>query len=144
MTTVLQTIEDYELFLYTLQDQFTSIKRSSIALIRKGASLARVSGEIFFAREFRIVIRERILYHCTPIVVDWYGYEIWKGDQKICRYDCQPHPDDPELKISYPHHKHILPNLNRNRIPASHMSFNRANIPEIIQEVEEIIKNEKD
>lgn len=144
MTDAFQNIENYELFLYTLTDRFSFITRSTIALIRRGATLARVAGEIYFEKGFRMVVRERILYHSTPIVVDWYGYEVWKDDQKLYRYDSQPHPDEPKLKTSYPHHKHIPPNLNKNRIPAPQMSFNRPNIPEILQEVEGLIKKETD
>jgi hypothetical protein len=44
----LRTSEDYELFLYTLTEQFVSIRRSTITFVRLGSSLARVAGEVFF------------------------------------------------------------------------------------------------
>jgi hypothetical protein len=135
-----QSIETYEFFLYTLTENFPSIKHSNISLIRRGASLARVSGEIHFDHKYRLVVRERLLFHCSPIVLDWYGYEIWQGEELLCRYDCQPHPDDPFLETSYPHHKHILPNLNRNRAPAPNMSFTQPNLPEIIREIMSLIE----
>jgi len=46
MSNPLRTIEDYELFLYTLKQQFKSIRHSTVILTRRGASLARVSGEL--------------------------------------------------------------------------------------------------
>jgi len=138
-----QSIENYELFLYTLEESFPSINHSSVSLIRRGASLARVSGEICFAGGYRLVIRERLLFHCSPIIIDWYGYEIWLGEELLSRYDCQPHPGDPDLESSYPHHKHILPNLNRNRIPAPNMSFNQPNLPEVIREIDSLIAKGK-
>ena len=46
MSNPLRTIEDYELFLYTLKEQFKSIRHSTLILTRRGASLARVSGEL--------------------------------------------------------------------------------------------------
>ena len=46
MSTPLRTMEDYELFRYTLKQQFKSIKHSTLILARRGASLARVSGEL--------------------------------------------------------------------------------------------------
>ncbi len=63
MTNPLRTIEDYELFLYTLQDHFPSISRSNLILTRRGVSLARVSGDLEFAHGIRLVVRERIVYH---------------------------------------------------------------------------------
>jgi len=139
MKKFMQTIEDYELFLYTLTDKFPSLKRSTVVLIRRGATLARVSGELHFDNGFRLVIRERLLYHSSPIIIDWYGYEIWKKDEKLCWYDSQPHPGEPELKSTHPHHKHIQPNMSRNRIPAPKMSFNHPNLPELIREIESLI-----
>lgn len=93
------SIETYELFLYTLEENFPSINHSSVSLIRRGATLAR--------------------------------------------YDCQPHPGDPFLESSYPHHKHILPNLNRNRIPAPNMSLNQPNLPGVIREIDSLIAKKK-
>ncbi|MFQ5751559.1 MAG: DUF6516 family protein [bacterium] len=40
-----------------------------------------------------------------------YGYELWLYDKKISWYDRQPHPNDPDLPSTYPHHKHIPPNI---------------------------------
>ena len=58
----LRTSEDYELFLYTLSDKFSSIRNSTITFARKGISLARVSGEIYFNHSIKLVVRERIIY----------------------------------------------------------------------------------
>ena len=42
-----RTLEDYELFLYTLAERFPAVRRSTITFIRRGLSLARVAGELF-------------------------------------------------------------------------------------------------
>ena len=97
-------------------------------------------GELYFAYDIRLVIRERILYHRLPIVLDWYGYEVWQGGERLYWYDSQPHPNDPALASTHPHHKHIPPDLKRNRIPAPNMSFLRPNLPALIHEIEELIK----
>jgi hypothetical protein len=55
----------------------------------------------------------------------------------------QPHPNDPSLASTDPHHKHVPPNIKRNRIPAPQMSFTQPNLPALIQEIEELFKNEK-
>ena len=139
----IQSIEDYELYLYTLAEKFQLIKHSTLVLVRRGASLARVSGEIHFGQGYRLVVRERLMYHCSPILIDWYGYEILKGEMKICRYDSQPHPDEKKLESSYPHHKHVQPNMSRNRIPAPEMSFSPPNLPVLIREIERLIKKDR-
>jgi hypothetical protein len=144
MKNPLHTIEEYELFLYTLNESFPSIKHSTIVLIRRGISLAKSIGEIQFDKGFRLVVRERLLFDRQPGIMDWYGYEIWKGDKKISWYDSQPHPNDTNLESSYPHHKHVSPNINRNRIPAPQMSFTQPNLPVVIREIEELIKKESD
>ncbi len=131
----LQTAEEYELFLYELANEFPLVRRSTVTFVRRGISLARVAGELFFDYEIRIVVRERILYARLPAVIDWYGYEVWKGNQKLYWYDPQPHPNNPELQSTHPHHKHVPPDIKHNRIPAPEMSFTQPNLPNLIREV---------
>jgi hypothetical protein len=140
MTNPFRTPEDYELFLYTLTEKFPSVHSSTIVFIRRGATLARVAGELYFEHDIRLVVRERIVYHRLPLVLDWYGYEVWHGEAKMYWYDSQPHPNDPDLASTHPHHKHIPPELKHNRVPAPNMSFTYPNLPALIQEIEEFIK----
>lgn len=139
----MNTIQDYELYLYTLTENFTSIKKSTVILVKRGASLARVSGEIHFEGNYKLAIRERLLFNCSPIVIDWYGYEIWRGNEKQSWYDSQPHPGEPSLESTYPHHKHVPPNMTRNRIPSPNMKFVPPNLTALIHEVEELLKKEE-
>jgi hypothetical protein len=83
MSNPLRTSEDYELFLYSLPEQFNSIRQSTLTLVRLGASLGRVAGELHFDGGFRLVIRERILFERLPVIIDWYGYEAWRGQDKL-------------------------------------------------------------
>ena len=105
----LRSPEDYELFLYTITEQFPVIRHSTVTFVRVGATLARVAGELYFDGSVRIVVRERLLYDRLPLTIEWYGYEVWKDEEKLYWYDSQAHPNDPVLKSSYPHHKHIPP-----------------------------------
>jgi len=75
------------------------------------------------------------------ILIEAYGYELWHNAEKISWYDSQPHPNDVSLASSHPHHKHIPPNIKHNRIPAPQMSFEHPNLPELIQEVEELLRH---
>jgi hypothetical protein len=140
MNNPLRTSEDYELFLYTLADQFPSVRCSTVTFVRRGASLARVAGELHFDHEIRLVVRERVLYRRLPAVIDEYGYQVWQGDDKLCWYDPQPHPNDQALQSTHPHHKHIPPTIKHNRVPAPEMSFTRPNLPALIREIETLIE----
>jgi hypothetical protein len=125
MSNPLRSPEDYELFLYTLAEEFASVRSSTVTFVRRGSTLARVAGEIGFDQEVRLVIRERILYDRMPAVIDEYGYEVWQGEEKLYWYDSQPHPEDVALQSNHPHHKHIPPDIKHNRILAPIMSFNQ-------------------
>jgi hypothetical protein len=134
MSTPLRTTEDYEAFLYGLPDAFPSIHASTLIFIRRGGTLARVAGELRFSQGFRLIVRERILYDRLPAVIDSYGYEVWQDENKLYWYDSQPHPDDPALQSTHPHHKHVRPDIKHNRIPAPGLSFTRPNLPFLIEE----------
>ena len=115
MSNPLRTSGDYELFLYTLTDQFPSVHRSTVTFIRRGSTLARVTGELYFDSDIRLVVRERLVYRSLPVVIDWYGYEVWRGNKKLYWYDSQPHPSDPALQSTAPHHKHLHPGIKHHR-----------------------------
>ncbi len=140
MNDPLRTAEDYELFLYELSNNFPAIKHSTLTFVRRGASLARVSGELHFDHSIRLVVRERLTFDRLPITLDWYGYEVWRGEEKLYWYDPQPHPDDATLQPTYPHHQHLPPNIKHHRIPAPNMSFSRPNLPFLIHEIENLIR----
>ena len=139
-----QSLRDYEEYVYTLQQTFPSVKSSSLVVIRRGQLVARLQGELNFAQGYRVTINERLTQEINGLVIESYGYELWHNADKISWYDSQPHPNDPTLASSHPHHKHIPPNIKRNRIPAPQMSFERPNLPVLIQEIEDLLADEKD
>ena len=55
-------------------------------------------------------------------------------------YHAQSHPDDPTLQSTHPHHKHIPPDIKHHRVPAPELSFARANLPVLIQEIERLLE----
>jgi hypothetical protein len=139
MSNPFRTPEDYELFIYSLPDKFISIRQSTITLVRLGAFLGRVAGDLHFDHGLRLVIRERILFDRLPVRIDWYGYEVWRGEDKLYWYDSQPHPNDAALRANHPHHKHIPPDSKHNRIPAPQMQFDRPNIVVLIEEIQMLV-----
>ncbi len=139
----LRSDTDYELFIYSIVESFPLIERSTLTFVRQGATLARVAGELHCAGDYRIVVRERIVYDKLPAEIDWYGYEVWRGSEKLYWYDSQPHPNEPKLQSTHPHHKHVPPDIKHNRVPAPEMSFAKPNLPAIVAEVEALIRSQE-
>ena len=73
------------------------------------------------------------------MTISWYGYEIWRNNEKLYWYDSQPHPNESNLQSTHPHHKHIPPDIKHNHIPASEMSFSKPNLIKLIKEVESLL-----
>jgi len=61
---------------------------------------------------------------------------VYQAGEKLYYYDSQPHPNDPSLASTHPHHKHIHPDLKHHRIPAPGLSFERSNLEFLIHEIE--------
>ena len=135
-----QSLRDYEEFVYTLSRQFPCIGSSTLVVVRRAARVVTVTGELLFARGYRLVIKERLTFDAGPLVLTRYGYEVWRGDEKLFWYDSQPHPDDPTLTATDPHHKHVPPDIKHHRVPAPELSFSRPNLPVLIQEIEQLLE----
>lgn len=130
------SLHNYEEFIYTLKKSYPSVQSSTLIIVRRGKRTAIVQGEIIFAKGYRITIKERLSFDIDQVVIESYGYEFWCYDEKIAWYDSQPHPNEPKLASSYPHHKHISPDIKHNRIPAPGMRFDEPNLPFLIQEID--------
>jgi hypothetical protein len=135
-----QSLRDYEEFVYNLPQQFLSIVSSTLVVVRRGARMVTVSGEIIFPDDYRLVVKERLTFDAGPLVLTRYGYEVWRGGEKLYWYDSQPHPNDPTLTATAPHHKHVSPDIKHHRIPAPELSFTHPNLPMLIEEVEQLLK----
>ena len=131
-----RSLRDYEEFVYTLPQSVPAIVASTLVVARRGARVATVAGEIVFRGGYRLVIRERLTFEAGSLVLQRYGYEIWRGEQKLYWYDSQPHPGDPILASTDPHHKHVPPDAKHHRLPAPGLSFTQPNLPALIAEIE--------
>jgi len=131
-----QSLGEYETFVYTLSQQFPSVLRSTLTLIRRGRLFAELTGELSFAGGHRLVVYERLTWDTGPLVVEGYSYEVWCDGEKLYWYDSQPHPTDPTLASTDPHHKHVPPDIKHHRIPAPELSFATPNLPFLIHEIE--------
>lgn len=140
-----RSLREYEIFVYTLLQRFPRLVRSTLTVIRRGKYRAEVMGELHFPAGIRLVVYQHITRDQETVVIEGYSYEVWRGSEKLCWYDSQPHPDDPSLASTHPHHKHIPPDIKHNRIPAPGLSFTQPNLSFLIEEIErELLTGQSD
>ena len=58
----LYSLRDYEQFIYTLPLRHISIQRSTLTVIRRGADVARLIGDVELAGGYRLVVREKLSF----------------------------------------------------------------------------------
>jgi len=135
------SLPEYERFIYTLQEAYPAILRSTVVIIRRGQLIAEVSGELTFADDYHLIIFERLRWNTGELTIAGYSYEVLRGDEKLYWYDSQAHPNEPTLASTDPHHKHVQPDIKHHRIPAPGLSFTPPNLPFLIQEIETALLN---
>jgi hypothetical protein len=136
----LKSLSDYSRFVVELLSQ-PPVERSTVTVWSASAYTGVAEGEVFFAKNLRLRIREELDFDAGLITA--YGYEVYQGTDRLYWYDDFPHPNDPTLASTFPHHKHVPPNIKRNRIPAPEISFTEPNLPALIQEIEALIQLDK-
>jgi hypothetical protein len=153
---------EYEAYIYTLADRFPSISRSTLTYIPTGELFGRVEGFLLFAQNLVLCVQEYLNFELG--VIEGYGYEASRAHLPLdrpdlptpgeyCRasyphkdklywYDSFPHPNDPALASTDPHHKHIPPDIKHHRLPAPDLSFTRPNLPFLIEEIEQLLEQQ--
>jgi hypothetical protein len=131
---MLPTLAEYEGLVYGLPDAFPTIRRSTLVVIRHGPAFAEVTGEIEFAHDIVLHVWEDLNF--ARRVIQGYSYAVSRGDERLYWYDPQPHPDEPTLAKTFPHHKHVPPEIKRHRVPAPGIQFDAPNLPWLIEEIQ--------
>lgn len=132
----------YERFIYTLPQHYPFIQNSTLVLILHGAAFAELAGVLLFTQNIQLTVWEDLDFHEQRI--QGYSYSVSRGVERLYWYDPQPHPHPPELASTHPHHKHVPPNIKRNRIPAPGLSFIQPNLPYLIEEIARELLQESD
>ena len=131
----LTSLAEYSRLLSTLLDR-PSIERSTIAVWSDSRYTGIAEGEVFFKNGLRLRMREELDFAASLIAS--YGYEVYRGSERLYWYDDFPHPEDPTLASTFPHHKHLPPDIRRHRVPAPGMRFDEPNLPFILREIEDL------
>ncbi len=71
----LRTRETYEQFLYTLTDQYSTIRRSTLVYIPSGTYFGRVEGFLLFDDHIVLCVLEHLTF-VTDGTIEHYSYEV--------------------------------------------------------------------
>ena len=128
----LKSLSEYSRFVAEVLNH-PSVTRSTVVVWSDSPYTGIAEGEVFFARGLRLRMREELDFESGLITA--YGYEVYRGEERLFWYDDFPHPDDPTLASTFPHHKHVPPDIRRHRIPAPGMSFVAPNLHGLLKEI---------
>lgn len=129
----LASLADYSGFVAKLLDRST-VARSTVVVWSDSPFTGIAEGEVFFANGIRLRMREELDFDAALIAS--YGYEVYRGSERLFWYDDFPHPQDAALASTFPHHKHVPPDIRHHRVPAPNMSFNHPNLAVVLAEIE--------
>ena len=124
----------YGNLLYSLQQTYPTIRESTLVLATIGPTVAKLEGRVTLEGEVILDVWELLDLEAGRILS--YSYEVYKQDEKVAWYDPFEHPGVPDLAATYPHHKHVPPDIKHNRVPAPGISFDNPNLPTLIEEIQ--------
>ena len=130
--------QDYESLIYTLPQRYPEIVFSSVRLYSTSRGTATVTGSVRFRSGLELRVFEIVDFIAGRI--SDYSYDVLRGEEPVRWYDPQPHPENPELASTFPHHLHEPPDtstgsvqrIKHNRKPAPGISFQAPNLPTLI------------
>jgi hypothetical protein len=131
----LRSLAEYSRFVAGVLNR-PNVMRSTVAVWSDSPCTGIAEGEVLFAGGIRLRLREELDFEAGLITA--YGYEVYRGEERLFWYDDFPHPEDPTLAPTFPHHKHVPPDIRHHRIPAPGMSFVVPNLPVLLREIEMI------
>lgn len=105
----LKSLANYSRFVAELLHRPT-VERSTVAVWSDSQYTGIAEGEVFFSNGIRLRLREELDFDASLIAS--YGYEAYRGAERLYWYDDFPHPNDPDLTSTFPHHKHVPPDIN--------------------------------
>lgn len=133
----LRSLNVYSRFVAELLNR-PDVRRSTVAVWSDSPYTGLAEGEVFFESGLRLRMREELDFDAGLITS--YGYEVYRGEERLYWYDDFPHPKDPALASTMPHHKHVPPDIKHHRIPAPEIHFDRPNLPFLLHEIEDLGK----
>jgi hypothetical protein len=121
---------EYERLIYSLPGTYPQIASSTLRLYSTGALTAIVEGSVYLRNGLELRVVEALDFKVGHI--QRYSYTVLRGNEKIRWYDSEPHPQDPNLASTFPHHYHEPPDIKHNRHLAPGINFQAPNLPTVI------------
>ncbi len=129
---------EYESLIYSLTERYSEVSSSTLRLYPASATTAFVRGSVYFHSGLELRVFEYLDLSDGELLN--YGYTVLRGGERVRWYDPQPHPDNPDLASTFPHHRHEPPDLKNNRRPAPGIAFSAPNLPTLINDCIELGK----
>lgn len=126
------SLAEYERFIYSLQESHQEVVSSTLRLYSTSALTAIVEGELMLRNGLVIRVLEILDFRAGRIRN--YSYAVYREAAKIRWYDAQPHPENPNLASTFPHHFHEAPDIKHNRRPAPGLTFEFPNLLVVIED----------
>lgn len=130
---MIESISEFESFVDGLKKRYREIKVSNLVFKNTDHTIGELTGEIEFENDIRLNVSEKTDFSNGKI--EFYRYEVYQGKSLLYWYDPHPHPDDRSIAITFPHHKHIYPNIEQHRVPAPGLGFTTTNLIFLIEEI---------
>ena len=121
---------EYESLIYGLLDAYPEVIGSTLRLYSTSALTAIVEGQVQLANGLKLRVVEALDFKTGHI--QRYSYTVFRAGEKVRWYDSEPHPEDPILASTFPHHLHEPPDIKHNRKPAPGISFQSPNLSALI------------
>lgn len=131
---MLSSLRKYSHFVYAIRERYPSIRGSTLVLIPLGPLSGTLRGVLEFDQGITLRVVEQIDFDAQSI--DYYSYTVSQRGEVRYWYDPQPHPGDSSLSSTFPHHKHVPPDIKHNRVLAPGIRFDHPNLPILIEEIE--------
>ena len=133
MSAPLDDIASYSGFIYALRERHSFVTGLTLMLVPIGATLAKLEGRIECQNGIHLDVWELVDFAAHTIKT--YSYEVYQEEEKVCWYDPWEHPEIPALATTFPHHKHLPPNLREHRVPAPGIHFDSPNLDVVLEDL---------
>lgn len=90
----LKSLSDYSHFMSELLAR-PNVKSSTVAVWSDSPYTGVAEGDVIFTNGLRLRMREEVDFDAGIIIS--YGYEVYRGEERLYWYDDFPYPNDPVL-----------------------------------------------
>jgi hypothetical protein len=132
---------DYESLIYTLLEHYPSLSASTLRLYTNSATTGFVRGSLYFRNGLELRVFEYL--DLTDGEILNYSYTVVREGETVAWYDPQPHPNNPELAATFPHHRHLPPDIKHHRLVAPGISFRAPNLQVLISDCEALTASDQ-